>query len=235
MIRLTDFSTGFHSAKPLVTCAEGSIPRGSLCALVGRNGSGKSTLLRCLGGENRHYTGTIEIAGHPLPLSPPKMARMVATVTTARFRIPHLTVREAVASGRAPYTSWTGRLAEADRRAVDEAMSHTHTHPLAHRLTDTLSDGEFQRVMIARAIAQETPVMLLDEPTSFLDVPGRRDVVNLLRYLTAQIGVTVLFSTHEVDLALSSCTHAAVIDGGKLQVFNAGDPALTAKTDEMFR
>ena len=150
--------------------------KGELCALVGRNGAGKSTLLRAL--TSRPDT---LIDDTPLgELSPEKLARSIAIVTTERIRIENLLVRDLVAMGRAPYTNWVGHLQDIDRQIVDEAIEKVGMAEFAERDTSTLSDGELQRVMIARAIAQQTPIILLDEPTAFLDIPTRFEVCRLL-------------------------------------------------------
>lgn len=174
---------------------------GQLTALTGRNGSGKSTLLRVIAGLHRDYHGEVTIGGRGLrQYSPRQLAHTLAMVATGRIVVPSLKVSDVVALGRAPHTGWLGRLSEADRRAVSAALDAVGMTAFAGRAVAQLSDGEAQRVMIARALAQDTPVILLDEPTSFLDTVGREEVVTLLRTL-ADRGKTVVYSTHELDLS----------------------------------
>lgn len=178
-------------------------PESSLTALIGRNGAGKSTLLRAVAALNKHYTGTILLTGRDIrTLSAGELAKRISLVTTQRINIPNLTAREIIAMGRAPYTSWTGRLSSVDEEIIDRAMLLTDTARFADRQLNHISDGERQRIMIARAIAQDTPVILLDEPTSFLDLPARYDLAQLLQTLAHEYQKTILFSTHELDIAL---------------------------------
>lgn len=114
--------------------------------------------------------------------------------------------------GRAPYTDWIGRLSDADRRAVEAALAAVGMSDYASRTMDTMSDGECQRVMIARALAQDTPVILLDEPTSFLDLPGRYELAGLLSGIAREGGKTVVYSTHELDIARERCDAIALVD-----------------------
>lgn len=186
----------------LLADASASLAKGGLCALVGRNGCGKSTLLRCLCGLSKPRGGEIITGGRRVgDLSPRELAMTMAYVSTERIRVRSLTCRDIVAMGRAPYTNWIGRMQQADRQIVDEALATVGMADFATRNLTTLSDGECQRVMIGRAIAQSTPLIILDEPTSFLDMPGRYELATLLRRLTSEQGKTIIFSTHELDIA----------------------------------
>ncbi|MCH5346394.1 MAG: ABC transporter ATP-binding protein [Muribaculaceae bacterium] len=216
MIQLHDLCLAYGERR-LLDNANATFDRGTLTALIGRNGSGKSTLLRAIAALNRRYTGTIAIDGtDTLRLNASEMARLLAVVTTERVRIGNFSCRDVVATGRAPYTNWTGRLSAADNAIVDEAIATAGIEQFASRSISTLSDGEAQRVMIARAIAQQTPVMLLDEPTSFLDLPSRRHLAALLRRLATETGRCIIFSTHELDLATEFATSIALIDHATL-------------------
>ncbi|WP_286141134.1 ABC transporter ATP-binding protein, partial [Duncaniella freteri] len=180
MIHLKDFSIGFGS-RTLLDKVNTSFGKGQLTALIGRNGSGKSTLLRAIAGLNRQYSGDIILDGKDIrTLSPGGLAKSLAFVTTERTRIPNLRCEDVVAIGRAPYTNWIGRMQDIDRHIVSDATRSVGMEGYAGRTMDTMSDGECQRIMIARALAQDTPVMLLDEPTSFLDMPNRYELVSLL-------------------------------------------------------
>lgn len=189
------------------------IEPGSLTALLGRNGTGKSTLLRAVAGLGPVAAGSIDLCGRPLPSLPPRLrAQTVAFVTTDKVRIANLAAEEVVALGRAPYTNWIGRVQEIDRDIVARALELTGMSAFARKTMDTLSDGECQRIMIARALAQDTPVILLDEPTAFLDLPNRYELATLLRRLAHEEHKCILFSTHDLDVALSLCDTIALID-----------------------
>lgn len=187
---------------------EGSLPRGTLTVLLGTNGAGKSTLLRTLAGLQPPLAGDIFWEGNSLAsLTPEERAKRLSIVLTVRPETGNLTVREVVALGRLPHRQglWGSRNAAADAEAVERAMRLTTTSAWSERPVSRLSDGERQRVFIAKALAQETPLILLDEPTAFLDYPSRVQFFNLLKRLTNEMGKTVLISSHDVELA---ATHA---------------------------
>ncbi|WP_297831272.1 ABC transporter ATP-binding protein [uncultured Rikenella sp.] len=179
---------------------------GKIVALLGRNGVGKSTLLRVLAGVRAPLGGSVSLDGEELlRLAPAERAKRIAFVTTESVTVAHLRVYEAVAMGRAPYTGWFGSLSTEDERRVAEALEQVGMTAFREKTLDTLSDGERQRVMIARALAQDTPVMLLDEPTAFLDLPNRYHIVLLLRRLAHRTGKIVVFSSHDLSVALQLC------------------------------
>lgn len=185
----------------------------TLTALIGRNGTGKSTLLRAVAGLGPLAGGRIDLCGEPLDtLTPQRRAATVSFVTTDKVRIANLTCEAVVALGRAPYTDWIGRLHEEDRRIVARSLELVGMGGFARKTMDRMSDGECQRVMIARALAQDTPVILLDEPTAFLDLPNRYELATLLGRLAHDEGKCILFSTHDLDVALSLCDGIALID-----------------------
>ena len=211
MIRLENISLSYGS-RTILRDVSLHLAAGEFCALVGRNGAGKSTLLRALTSNG----GTL-INGTPIAeLSAEKMAQKVAIVTTERIRIENLLVEDLVAMGRAPYTNWMGHLQDIDREIVSEAIEAVGMGDFVGRDTSSLSDGELQRVMIARAIAQQTPIILLDEPTAFLDIPTRFEVCRLLANLAHDEGKTILFSTHDIDSALPVCDSFAIIENEAL-------------------
>ena len=212
MIRLENISLSYGS-RTILRDVSLHLAKGELCALVGRNGAGKSTLLRAL-----TSNGATHIDGVPMrDISPEKLAQSVAIVTTERIRIENMLVEELVAMGRAPYTNWVGHLQDVDRQIVGEAIALVGLTEFAKRDISTLSDGELQRAMIARAIAQQTAVILLDEPTAFLDIPTRFEVCRLLADLAHKEGKTILFSTHDLDSALPVCDSFAIIEGDQLR------------------
>ncbi len=228
MIRLENISLSYDS-RTILQDVSLHIRAGELCALIGRNGAGKSTLLRAL----TSNSNTI-VNGTPLcNLSPEKLAQSIAIVTTERIRIENLLVEDLVAMGRAPYTNWVGHLQDLDREIVGKAIEAVGMADFAERDISSLSDGELQRVMIARAIAQQTPIILLDEPTAFLDIPTRFEVCRLLADLAHKEGKCILFSTHDVDSALPVCDSFVIIENGRLQ--KATTSVATAEIDRIFR
>ncbi|OYP65210.1 ABC transporter ATP-binding protein [Prevotella sp. P5-64] len=179
-----------------------SLPCGRLVCLLGPNGAGKSTLLRTLCGFQPPIAGTVTISGSDITtMSAAEVARLVSVVLTDRPLTPSLTAAEMVGMGRAPYTGFWGRLSDDDRRLVSEAMQTVGIAPLATRRMGQLSDGELQKVMIAKALAQHTPVIVLDEPTAFLDYPSKVAVMKTLARLAHDEGKTILMSTHDLELA----------------------------------
>lgn len=179
-----------------------SLPCGRLVCLLGPNGAGKSTLLRTLCGFQPPIAGTVTISGSDITtMSAAEVARLVSVVLTDRPLTPSLTATEMVGMGRAPYTGFWGRLSDDDHRLVSEAMQTVGIDSLATRRMGRLSDGERQKVMIAKALAQHTPVIVLDEPTAFLDYPSKVAVMKTLARLAHDEGKTILMSTHDLELA----------------------------------
>ena len=220
MIRLENISLAYGS-RTILHDVSLHLRAGELCALVGRNGAGKSTLLKALTSNGKTVVNGTAIA----ELSPEKLAQTIAIVTTERIRIENLLVEDLVAMGRAPYTNWVGYLQDIDREIVCKAIEAVGMGDFVGRDTSSLSDGELQRVMIARAIAQQTPIILLDEPTAFLDIPTRFEVCRLLANLAHKEGKCILFSTHDVDSALPVCDSFAIIENGRLQSLPNTDAA----------
>ncbi len=174
---------------------------GTLACLVGRNGCGKSTLLRTVAGLQPPLRGEVLLEGQPLTsIAPVDLARRVGVVTTARPELPQTTVRDLVLYGRLPYTGALGRPTHLDRQAAERALSQTEIQNLADRRLSTLSDGEHQKAMIAKTLAQGTDIILLDEPSAFLDYAGRRALMHLLQRLAHEEGKAILLSTHDVEL-----------------------------------
>ncbi|MBE6175268.1 MAG: ABC transporter ATP-binding protein [Rikenellaceae bacterium] len=228
MIRLDNITLAYGN-RTILREVSLHLHAGELCALVGRNGAGKSTLLRAL---TSHPD--IVINGTPLrSLSPEKLARNIAIVNTERIRIENLRIEEVVAMGRAPYTNWIGRVQDIDREIVAAAIEQVGMTSFVGRTTTTLSDGELQRVMIARAIAQQTPIILLDEPTAFLDIPTRFELAHLLADLAHKEGKTILFSTHDIDSALPVCDTFAIIEGEHLQKLSKREAS--AEIERLFK
>jgi iron complex transport system ATP-binding protein len=187
---------------------------GALTVLLGRNGSGKSTLLRTVAGLQRPLAGRVTLDGDDLgALTPVERARRVAVVLTERVPSGLLTAAELVALGRHPHTGPRGALRDRDEQVVDGALDAVGAAALRDRPVAELSDGERQRVLVARALAQEPRLLLLDEPTAFLDAPSRVAVTGLLARLARGRGIVVVASTHDVDLALRAADRAWLLDG----------------------
>ena len=195
---------------------------GEFTALIGRNGTGKSTLLRTIAGLAKPMGGHITIDGTELGgMSPREIASMISFVSTDEVRVANLHVADVVALGRTPYTNWIGRLQDEDRQIVMRSLSLVGMEDFASKPIDRLSDGERQRVMIARALAQDTPIILLDEPTAFLDLPNKYEICLLLRELAHKQGKSIIFSTHDLSVALELCDTMAIIHDGE---FGYGTP-----------
>ena len=191
---------------------------------MGRNGAGKSTLLRVLAAIDAPKSGEVIVGGKPLhTLSAEDRARVISFVSTQRVRVANLLCRDVVAIGRAPYTNWMGSMQREDIDIVNSALASVGMSDFALRPIDTLSDGECQRIMIARALAQQTPVILLDEPTAFLDIPTRFEICRLLAHLAHTQGKTIIFSTHDIDAALPVCDRVAVIDNREITLHPAAE------------
>lgn len=183
-----------------------TIADGELVALLGANGCGKSTLLRTLAGLQQPLGGECRFSFSEAFQQRSDLAarrsKYIALVLTERLSVDSATVRDVVAMGRYPYTSFLGTLTAADSRIVNEAMQQVDVFDLADTFYNDHSDGEKQRILIAKALAQQTPVILLDEPTAHLDLPSRIKTLNLLRSIAHEQNKTILISTHELDLAL---------------------------------
>ena len=205
-IQLHDLSTGYrsrHEEKVISRHLELAIAPGEVVMLMGPNGSGKSTLMHTMAGLLPPLSGEVIISGKPLSsLKMKELARLLSLVLTERIPAGNMSISDIVAVGRYPYTGFRGSLRPEDKAVIHEALTACHLDGMQERLYSTLSDGEKQRVMIARALAQETPLILLDEPTAHLDLPSRLEVTTMLRTLARSLGKSILISTHELDLAL---------------------------------
>ena len=176
---------------------------GEMVCMLGPNGCGKSTLLRTLAGLQPTLAGSFEIANSPLPIANSlSEASQIALVLTERLSLDNTTMHDVVAMGRYPYTSFLGGLSQTDELIIEQSLSDVGLHGTAHTFFNDHSDGEKQRALIAKALAQETSIILLDEPTAHLDLPNRIRVLQLLRRVAREQDKTILISTHELDLAI---------------------------------
>lgn len=200
-----------------------TLKAGELVCLIGPNGAGKSTLIRTLAGMQAPLSGQVRLLGedvHQLPAK--RLAQTLSVVLTERINPGLLTARTLVALGRHPYTDWSGRLTAQDETIVSQAIAAVGANALAERQIGELSDGERQKIMIARALAQQPALMILDEPTAFLDLPRRVEIMQLLRQLAHDEARAILLSTHDLDLALRTADRIWLLtsDG----VLHAGAP-----------
>ncbi len=187
---------------------------GELCAIVGVNGIGKSTLIRTIAGLQPKLSGAVEILGNAterLPLL--ESAKRLALVLTDPVATRNLSVKELITLGRQPHTNWWGSLSRSDKHAVDASLSLFSLLELQHKKCFELSDGQLQRVLIARAMTQDTPIILLDEPTTHLDLSHKVEILKLLQQLAHMHQKTILFTTHEIDLAIQLCDKMLIMQG----------------------
>lgn len=239
-ITLTRLTTGYHNRSGNVAVTadiNATLRSGELTCLLGPNGAGKSTLLRTLCGFQPPLSGEIAVDGRRIAdISPAELARIIGVVLTERLSINNMTVEQLVAMGRAPYTGFWGRLDADDLRAVDQAIALTGIDALRSRMIQTLSDGERQKTMIAKALAQQTPVIFLDEPTAFLDYPSKVEIIRLLHKLAHDDRKIIFLSTHDLELALQIADSLWLIrqDGG-LTVGIPEDLAYTRNIEHYFR
>ena len=205
-VRLDNLSIGYRkkgNSKTVATGITAAIRRGELTCLIGANGVGKSTLLRTLSGFQPKLGGSIMTEGRETDdYTPKELSRTIGVVLTEKPDVRNMTAGELVSLGRSPYTGFWGTNNDEDLRIVDRALALVGISGLKSRLVDTLSDGERQKVMIAKALAQQTPVIYLDEPTAFLDFPSKVEVMLLLRRISREQQKTIFLSTHDLELAL---------------------------------
>lgn len=213
------YSTKGGGAQTIASGLNVSLSGGEFVCLLGPNGVGKSTLIRTLAGMQAPIEGSIRIQDTNLAeMKPKERARSVSVVLTDSLPQGMFDVFSVVALGRHPHTAWTGSLGETDRQRIYWALTAVGADHLATRQVTELSDGERQKVMIARALAQETPLILLDEPTAFLDLPRRVELMRTLHDLSRRENLSILLSTHDLDLALRSADKLWLLNGeGKLQ------------------
>ncbi len=226
-----------HSPRVVAEDITTSLCAGELVCLIGPNGAGKSTLMRTLVGLQPPLQGHVLLDGVDIHnLKPKDLARAISIVLTDRISVGILSVYALVALGRHPHTDWTGRLRPEDETAVRGAIEAVGAGRLAHRNVSDLSDGERQRVMIARALAQEPRLMVLDEPTAFLDLPRRVETMRLLKHLARSTMRAILLSTHDLDLALRCADLVWLLPpGGPLRVGSPEDLVLTGAFEAAFR
>ena len=216
-INLSNISTGYINGskrKAVTSGLNGNLYKGELTCLLGPNGMGKSTLLRTLSAFQPSLKGQISVDGRCLgEYSTGELARTISVVLTERPAIPNISVEEFVALGRSPYTGFFGKLTYSDSKIVEKSIEQVGVTNLKDRQWLSLSDGEKQKVMIAKSLAQETPVIFLDEPTAFLDLPSKVEIMHLLHRLARENNKLILLSTHDMELALQMADRLWVLAG----------------------
>ena len=226
-IRLENLVIGYET-KTVAEDINASLYSGELTCLIGPNGAGKSTLMRTICAFQKKLGGSIFIEGKELSDYPDKeLARKIGVVLTHRPQIQNMSVEELVALGRSPYTGFFGRLSEKDKKVVAESIDMIGITSLKDRMIQNLSDGERQKVMIAKAIAQQTPLICLDEPTAFLDFPSKIETMQLLKKLCREQGKTIFLSTHDLELTLQIADRIFLMQGGTI---TSGTPQEVAQS-----
>ena len=238
-LQLSDLTIGYpdkNKTRKVQSNLNLSADRGELIALIGKNGCGKSTLIRSIACLQPVYRGVISLENKDLVgLKPEKRARLLSVVLTGQHSVASFNVRELISIGRDPYTGWLGSLSERDNEIISDAMKSTYLEGFENRSIFELSDGERQRVFIARALAQDTPLILLDEPTSHLDLPNRINILLLLQKLARDTGKTILISTHELETAMQVADKLWLMEYGKGVVVGAPeDLVLNGSFEEIF-
>ena len=191
-----------YDNKPLIKDMEIELREGEILCLIGPNGAGKSTVLKSIAGQLGLLGGAVYLGEDDLSeMKAEELAKKMSVVFTERVRVELKSCRDMVATGRYPYTGWFGILSEADERIVDEMMQLTHITDISEKDFGKISDGQKQRVMLARAICQEPEIVILDEPTSYLDIKYKLEFLLLLQEMREKKGLTVIMSLHELELA----------------------------------
>jgi len=215
VLKAKNLAVGYQSKKAPIVIAKNinfELQKGKLVALIGVNGIGKSTLLKTITQQLPLVAGDIFIDDKSVhTIEPHEFAKKISVVLTENVSNINLSVQELIALGRQPYTNWIGTLKTEDIQKTQEAMQLTHISHLAHKRCFELSDGQLQKVMLARALAQDTPIIVLDEPTTHLDLYHKVAVLKLLQKLAQQMQKTILFSTHEINVTLSLCDQLIVM------------------------
>ena len=217
-----DHLTVGYDKKPLIKDICIGIEKGEIVTLIGPNGSGKSTILKSITRQLKLVGGNVEFAGKNLhEISFRELSTKMAVVLTERMKPELMTCHDIVATGRYPYTGRLGMLTRTDEEKVEEAMRAVHAEELGGRDFNAISDGQRQRVLLARAICQEPEVIILDEPTSFLDIRHKLELLAILRRMAKEKGITVIMSLHEIDLAQKISDKIICVKGDSISHFGA--------------
>ena len=224
VINLSQLSVGYTLSHPVISDINLELRSGQLACLIGENGIGKSTLLKTLTGFLPKLKGSLLLGNRDIEsFSQRELARQVSIVLTQKPDVQNLTIEEIIGLGRSPYTGFLGRLRAEDRKVVDDAIATMGIGKLRGRMIQTLSDGERQKVMIAKALAQETPIILLDEPTAFLDFPSKAETFQSLQRMAHERDKLILLSTHDLELAVRFADSLLEVKRGRLQAVSASE------------
>ena len=224
IISLSQLSVGYTPSHPVISDINLELRSGQLACLIGENGIGKSTLLKTLTGFLPKLKGSLLLGNRDIEsFSQRELARQVSIVVTQKPDVQNLTIEEIIGLGRSPYTGFFGRLRAEDRKVVDDAIATMGIEKLRGRMIQTLSDGERQKVMIAKALAQETPIILLDEPTAFLDFPSKAETFQSLQRMAHERDKLILLSTHDLELAVRFADSLLEVKKGALQAVSASE------------
>lgn len=222
IISLSQLSVGYTLSHPVISDINLELRSGQLACLIGENGIGKSTLLKTLTGFLPKLKGSLLLGNRDIEsFSQRELARQVSIVLTQKPDVQNLTIEEIIGLGRSPYTGFFGRLHAEDRKVVDDAIATMGIEKLRGRMIQTLSDGERQKVMIAKALAQETSIILLDEPTAFLDFPSKAETFLSLQRMAHERDKLILLSTHDLELAVRFADSLLEVKRGRLQAVSA--------------
>ena len=235
MLDLRSLAVGYRNTRGTVLSdIDLAAEPGDFVCILGRNGSGKSTLMRTIAGLQTSLDGVVWLDGEDVAsMRPATRARRIAVVLTERQFNPGLRVEDVIALARQPFTGWQGGLADDDRAAIANAVAIAGVEPFLRRFFNDLSDGERQRVMISRALAQTPRLMVLDEITAFLDLPSRMEIMALLRSHAKQKGQVVLLSSHDLDLSLQLADSVWLLDGAG--GFSVGTPETLSESGAVGR
>lgn len=221
-ITLSHLSVGYKVGHAVVSDINLTLQSGQLACLIGENGVGKSTLLKTLTGFLPKLGGSLLLDGKDISeFSQRALARQISIVLTQKPDVQNLTVEEIIGLGRSPYTGFFGKLHANDQQIVDESITAVGIEKLKSRMIQTLSDGERQKVMIAKALAQQTPVIFLDEPTAFLDFSSKVETFQLLQRMAHEMGKLVLLSTHDLELAVRFSDALLQVNGDGLHTVSS--------------
>lgn len=222
VISLSQLSVGYTLSHPVISDINLELRSGQLACLIGENGIGKSTLLKTLTGFLPKLKGSLLLGDRDIDsFSQRELARQVSIVLTQKPDVQNLTIEEIIGLGRSPYTGFFGRLRAEDCKVVDDAIATMGIEKLRGRMIQTLSDGERQKVMIAKALAQETSIILLDEPTAFLDFPSKAETFQSLQRMAHERDKLILLSTHDLELAVRFADSLLEVKSGRLQAVSA--------------
>ncbi|SDR85791.1 ABC transporter ATP-binding protein [Gramella sp. MAR_2010_147] len=232
VLKTENLSIGYRKKKKEQIVASNiniEIKSGELVAVIGINGAGKSTLLKTLSGIIQNIDGQVFISNNSLEkIEPDKLAKDISLVLTEQLLSKNLSVIELVALGRQPYTNWIGRLTKNDLKKIMHAIQLVNIDDIKNKKCHELSDGQFQKVLVARALAQDTSLIILDEPTTHLDLYHKAYVLKLLKRLSKETNKAILFASHEINLALQLCDKLVVIKKNEALF---GTPEELIKTD----